>query len=604
MFKPTFSLVAATTLVASLGADTLSLEPIIVTATKTEQSPDTVTSNVHVITSEELEQKHYTTVADALNSLPGISILSNGGLGTTQSVFVRGMDTNRMLVLINGIRYQDPSNTNGASFAHLLVSDIERIEIIKGAQSGIWGADASAGVINIITKVAQKGTHAGVTMEKGRFNTNKWGGYVSHGTDLYDLKLSFDRIMSDSFTSQSPAGSDIDSYENDPYTNTTLNFSAHLRPTSADTVALTITDIDALANYDSYNAPNALQRSDIHNRLYGLSYDKRYENHLLNLKANRSTFKRDELDTTFGVKVFEGKNDQLEASDRIGYRQNDFLVAGVNSERFEADILQFSGVRGTKKVESKAVFVSNTNAFGDLTLTESLRHDDYSNFDGKTTGRVGAKYAFAPEVYLSANYGTAYTAPNLIQILNPWGTPNPNLNPENSRSFDVSVGIKSLLITYFDNRVEDLIQWNGGQYENLEGTSTFKGYEVSYQGTFFDTFSGYTSYTHLSTFKDKNGKDLARRAKREVKGGINYYGINRLNVGLDARYVGTRYDRADQKGAQTGRYTLLDFTLNYDLNDNLSLYGKIDNLTDKNYQSVEGYTASPRAWYVGMKASF
>ncbi len=604
MFKPTLSCVAAATLVASLGADTLSLEPVVVTAAKTEQSLDTVTANVHVITAEELEQKHYTTVAEALNTLPGVSVTSNGGLGTTQSVFIRGMDANRILVLINGIRYQDPSNTSGASFTHLLISDIERIEVIKGAQSGIWGADASAGVINIITKTAQQGTHAGVTLEKGRFNTKKWGGYVSHSTDIYDLKLSFDRIMSDSFTAQAPAGSDLDGYENDPYANTTLNLSARLHPTSDDSIALTVTDINALANYDGYNAPNAIQRSDIRNRLYGLSYDKRYENHLLSLKANRSTFKRDELDAAYGVKVFEGKTDQVEASDRIGYRQDDFFIAGVSSERFEADILQVSGTQGAKKVDSRALFATNTNVFGNLTLTESLRHDDYTHFDGKTTGKIGAKYALTPEVYLGTNYGTAYTAPNLVQILNPWGTPNPDLAPENTRSFDLSLGYRNLEITYFDNRVEDLIQWSGGIYDNLDGTSTFKGFEVSYRGSFFDALSGYASYTRLCTFEDQNGNDLARRARQEAKAGVDYFGIDRLHVALEGHYVGTRYDRADQQGGQTGRYTLFDFAVNYDLSSRLSVYGKIDNLTDKEYQTVEGYTAAPRAWYVGMKATF
>ncbi|HLD23775.1 MAG TPA: TonB-dependent receptor plug domain-containing protein, partial [Sulfuricurvum sp.] len=134
MVKQTLSLVACSTLVVSIEANTLNLDPIIVSATKTEQSLKNITANVEVITSEELEEQHYTTLAEALNSLSGISITSNGGVGTTQEVFVRGMDTNKVLVLINGIRYQDPSNTSGANFAHLLISDIEQIELIKGSQ--------------------------------------------------------------------------------------------------------------------------------------------------------------------------------------------------------------------------------------------------------------------------------------------------------------------------------------------------------------------------------------------------------------------------------------------------------------------------------------
>ncbi|WP_294893531.1 MULTISPECIES: TonB-dependent receptor, partial [unclassified Sulfuricurvum] len=109
MFKPTFSFVACATLVASLEAKDLTFDPILVSASKTEQSLKNITSNVDIITAEEIEEHHYTTLSEALNSLSGISITSNGGVGTTQEVFVRGMDTNKVLVLINGIRYQDPS---------------------------------------------------------------------------------------------------------------------------------------------------------------------------------------------------------------------------------------------------------------------------------------------------------------------------------------------------------------------------------------------------------------------------------------------------------------------------------------------------------------
>lgn len=604
MAKRTFSLAVAAALAASSGAEDLTLAPILITASKTEQPLRNITANVDVITSEELEASHCTSVAEALDSLPGIAITQSGGLGTASSVFVRGMDTNRMLVLINGIRYQDPSNTGGAGFAHLMISDIERIEVIKGPQSGIWGADASAGVINIITKTPEKGTHTGVHLEKGSFNTKKWGGYVSRSAETYDVRLGIDRTMSDSFTAQAPRGSDIDAYENDPYTNTTLNLGAHLRPTTADTIGLNYTDINALSSYDGYNAPNAAQRSDVRTRLYGLSYDKALDSHALSFKANRSTFKRDELDTTYGVKVFGGQTEQIELGDRYGYREDDFLLAGANYETFEADILQADGTEGEKKVYNKALFATNTNTFGNLILTESLRRDGYTNFESKTTGKIGAKYTLADDLFLGANYGSAYTAPNLIQILNPWGTSNPDLNPENSRGFDLSVGWHNLLVTYFDNRVEDLIQWNGGKYENLDGTSTFKGVEFSARGTFSDAFSWHANYTRLSTFEDKSGKDLARRPKQEAKAGVDYYGTDSLHIGLNARYVGTRYDRADQKGGQTGRYTLLDAVVNYDFTPALSLYGKIDNLTDKYYQSVDGYTASPRAVYVGMKVAY
>ncbi|ADR32702.1 TonB-dependent receptor plug [Sulfuricurvum kujiense DSM 16994] len=615
MYKQTISFVAAATLAASsLGADELSFHPIVVTATKTEQSLNTITSNVEIITAEEIEEQHYTSLAEALNSLSGISITSNGGVGTTQEVFVRGMDTNKVLVLINGIRYQDPSSTSGANFAHLLISDIEQIELIKGAQSGVWGADASAGVINIITKSAEAGTHTGANVEYGSFATTKWGGFLSHKTDKYDFKISFDRLMSSSFTAQAPKGDNIDRYEKDPYANTTLNLNAHYNPTSEDTFGISYTDINALGSYDSYHSPNSVEHSDVRTRLYGVTYDKAYHNHTLSTKANLSKFRRDELDTGYGVKVFNGQTREAELRDHFRYGENDFIVAGLSKKWDQIDFIQADSTTGAKSVSSKAVFVTNSNTFGDLILTESLRRDDYSSFHAKTTGKMGAKYTLSEDMYVGGNYGTSYTAPNLIQMFNPWGASNDTLSPENTKSYDLTLGYKSITLTYFENRVKDLIEWydptplnwfnNDPYYKNLNGISTFKGYEVTFRHTLLDAFVLNADYTHLARFVDKDGKDLKRRPKREAKVSVNYYGIEDLSMGINAHYVGTRYDQADQQGEQTGRYTLFNFVLNYNLTDSIQLYGKIDNLTDKYYQSVDGYASSPRGYYAGMKVIF
>ncbi len=178
MFKSTFSLVACATLVASLEANTLQLEPIVISASKTEQSLKDVTANIDVITAEEIEERHYSNVIEALNSLPGISFTQSGGIGQQSSLFVRGFSNKYTLVLIDGMRANDVSNFEGAFFDQLSINDIERIEVIKGAQSGIWGADASAGVINLITKKA-KPHHINAYAETGSYHTKKFGASLS-----------------------------------------------------------------------------------------------------------------------------------------------------------------------------------------------------------------------------------------------------------------------------------------------------------------------------------------------------------------------------------------------------------------------------------------
>ena len=214
--KISTSLVASLLLATTNLFSAQSLETITVTsATNSTQSIKDVTSNIDIITKEDIEEKHYSSVVDALNTIPGISFTSNGSFGASSSVYLRGNDSKRILVLIDGIRYNDITGLSGAPFEHLMIDDIEQIEVVKGAQSGIWGADASAGVINIITKSAKTGTHGAATVEYGSSNTKKYGMNISHKTEKYYLNASAYKTQTDGYSAQAPRYTDIDELEDD-----------------------------------------------------------------------------------------------------------------------------------------------------------------------------------------------------------------------------------------------------------------------------------------------------------------------------------------------------------------------------------------------------
>src|SRR5574344_956133 len=197
MKKINVSLVASFLIATNLySQQTSSLDEITISsATKSEEKLKNVTANVDVITAEDIESRKFKTVAEALNSLVGIQVSPSGGIGQQSSVYLRGMDSKRTLVLIDGIRYNDITTPNGAAnFEHLMINDIERIEVIKGAQSSIWGADASAGVINIITKSSQDGTHGNATIEYGRYNSKIARANISHKNENFDAKLGVTRV--------------------------------------------------------------------------------------------------------------------------------------------------------------------------------------------------------------------------------------------------------------------------------------------------------------------------------------------------------------------------------------------------------------------------
>ena len=595
MFKHTLSLVASATLVASLGAQTLTVDPIVVTATKTEQSLQNTTANVNIITAEEIEEKHYVTVTEALNSLSGISFTSNGGLGTSTSVYVRGFDSKRVLVLIDGIRYNDPTGLNGAPFEHLMITDVERIEVVKGAQSGVWGADASAGVINIITKSAQKGLHGTLNAEYGSFNTKKYGASASYATDKYYIKASSSVVDTDGFSAQAPKGVDLKTLEDDGYKNTTTSLKAGYKLNETNKVDLAHTIIDAKTDGDPYGNPNGVYNSTTKDTFSVLNFNHIDSFNEVNLYAKRSTFEREYT----GNSHFDGNVNEYGITSKIPYRnKSDFVLIGADYKTFE----HLNAIN--KQTTNKALFITNSNTFNDkTTLTESVRADYYDTFNDKTTAKIGIKHNFEKDLYVSSNYGTAYNIPTAYNLYGPYGSTM--ITPENTKSFDASVGYKGLSLTYFYNTIEDMIDFDmtTWKYTNIKGTSTLKGFEAEYKKEILAKTLLSLNYTKLSA-QDKDGKDLARRAKENLKFGVDYYGIEKLHMGLFGEYVGTRYDKLDQQGAQTGRYTTANAVINYDLSKTVSIYGKVDNITDKYYQTVDGYATSQRAFYAGLKASF
>ncbi|MEA3316236.1 MAG: TonB-dependent receptor [Campylobacterota bacterium] len=589
----TTALLLATNLYSSQDLGTINIS----SATKSEQSIKDTTSNVEVITSYELEEKHIATVSEALNSLSGISITSNGGLGQLDSLFIRGVDSKRVLILIDGIRYNEPAGLSGAPLAQLMVSDIEKIEIVKGAQSGIWGADASGGVINIISKKPKEGLSGDVLLEGGSFNTKKITTTLGAKKDNYFIKLNANKISTDGFSAFEAKEGTADygkrgdelGFEKDGYENTTYSVQGGVNITSNDTLKMLYKNIDAQYDYDSSTADDSTKVSYINHYFKNIDYTHKKDDYSVNLKASQSKFNRTQ--DTFNAQSLVN---EFAIQSKISYRKEDTLLVGLSKQNFE-DIVN------NRKYQTDALFVSNLNKFDKFIFSQALRYDNNNMFDEKVTGKLGLKYNFNQELYISSNYGTAYNAPTLGNL-----SYTSTLKPESTISYDVSVGYSGLKVTYFENKIEDMINYTfvpSFHYINEDGTSTLKGFEIDYKKDIMQDILLSINYTNLNA-KDKDGKDLARRAKEDFKFGIDYYGVDKLHIGLNGQYVGERYDKANKQGAQTGKYTIANFVANYDIKKDLKVYTKVDNITDKYYQTVDGYATTPRAYYAGIKYSF
>ncbi len=625
--KRYFSLaaIAATVSMVSLNAKAATIatvEKVLVSASKTLQEESDISDDVTVITSEEIKEKGYRTLKDALGEVSGVAFASNGGFGQTTGVYLRGLDPKRTVVLIDGVRFNDPSNLNGAAFELINLNNVERIEIIKGPQSGIWGADAIAGVINIITKQATKEQKAVFNMkvEGGSFDTKIFSIFFAKKSGNFDISLGFDRFDTKGFSAAEPGqdsilygqrGDELD-WEDDGYQNSTLNIKLGYDITQNDRVEASFTSIEANVHYDTgagidgndiETTPwgtTAYNYNDIRDKLYNIKYLKNLQKHQIEANFKYSKFKRSQ----YGG--YSGSVKEYEIKDRFDYNKNSFLQAGVGYQRFYQGLS--AGVDLNEDYHNRYVYATNYNKFlgGKTIFSQTLRSDNYDSFDDKITYKLGVKQYIFKDYYLSANYGSGYQVPSIFQ-LNYNATQN--LNPEKSVGYDISLGNDILKITYFKTKVKDLIQWidpdnnwltPNDYYYNMSGEAIFKGVEAKVSKDILEDFFANMSYSRFIT-KDTNGKSIANRPNWKLGYGVLWYPSDVHSVGVDGYYVGERYDF---NGYQTGKYNVTNITLRHNFAPHFTGVVKIVNVFDRFYQEINGYGTPGRSFYIGIEGSF
>lgn len=620
------SLISAA-LLSSLSAENqYSLEAIHVTASEgTTLNKKDVTDSVTIITKEAIEESRVTTLGDALAQLGNITISQAGGLGQQTSMFVRGMDTRHILVLIDGVRYNNPTTVGAAAdISQLMLYNVEQIEIIKGAQSGVWGSDASGGVINIVTSKTAQGTHANLNVEYGSFDTVQTSLQASYATKKYDILVGGLYVDSDGISAYEPAAGNPDhgkrydelGLETDSYINNSFNAKLGYNITELDRVEAGIEVIKSRVNFDGWGADDTLPNTKLKNSLYSFAYKHTGETHAINAQYSLSTFDRESLFSSFSpASNYKGSVNEVKLDDKITYAEDSFVRVGASYQLFN-----YEKQDGTedKDYNNISAFATNYNKFELIShlntiITESLRYDKYSESDNAFTGKIGLKQFIYKDYYVSANVGTGFNAPTIGQVYGEYGSlANPNLKPEDSFSAELTLGNDIVWITAFYNEIDNLIEfvdpdgWMGplaGINQNIDGTSKLQGIELGYEDYLFNTLGVAANYTYLET-EDADGKELARRPKSQLDLRATYYMNDNFDIGANAQYIGTRYDKADKQGAKTGNYTVVNLVSNVKINKYITLYGKINNFTDKYYQVVDGYASAGRSFYIGFNAKY
>ncbi|MBN2569248.1 MAG: TonB-dependent receptor [Deltaproteobacteria bacterium] len=619
LFLCTFLIVPASISAQEVDA-VVTLEETVVTASRIEEflkySPDSIT----VVTEKEIQEKGKQTVIDVLKDIPGISIAQYGTPGGSSSIYMRGTNNAHTLIMIDGMRVGDPMATDGKmSITDLSTDNIEKIEVVRGAQSVLYGSDAIGGVVNIITKKGKGKPKFYLSSEGGSFETFREKVGVSGSNDKINYAASVSRLDTKRV---SRAEEDLGNTERDYYHDT--NISARIDGRISETVGIGFSvrhseskmDLDDTSWTPPYAPVDADKIQDTDITSVATNFDQDlfgWWQHIIKFGVTE-TKREYTKDGTFDD-LYNGTIKAASWQHNFFIGEIDTVTAGFDYQEEDGDSQSTWSSIANKSVNTESFFVQNKlTPFKGFSFTLGARHDDHQTFGGEDTYKGAIAYFYEKTgTKLRGSYGTGFHAPSLYQLYSSYG--DVNLKPEESDSFDAGIdqeffGKKVLLsVTYFRTEIDDLIEWNWGtsKYYNVGKVKT-EGWESGisvkpFTWLSFDFNYTYTKATNETDGDSNNGKYLTYRPKHAGGVSINIKPLEKLNVNLNAQYAGKRYCNTDNT-SEMDDYTLYNLAASYDLTDWFQFFGRVENLTDENYQSIYQYGEPGIGFYGGVKVSF
>ena len=563
-------------------------------------------SSVSILTEEELEKRGYAFVFDALAAAPGVTINQNGSFGGLATVRIRGAATDQTLVLLNGVTIGDPTAVGGGyDFSILDTADIERIEILKGPQSTLWGSDAIGGVVNILTKKPDEGLGATVFAEGGSFATIRGGAAVAGANDAGDFRVSVSGIRTDGI---SKADEDDGNSERDGFNALTFAGRGGLELPANLRLEANARYIDSETQLDGFPPPNfTLADSDDSSgveqftgdlRLFASLFDGRVENMVLVGYTN--ILRTGE----FGRFATEDNGDRLilryQATARIaeGHR----IALGAEREETQAndESTNINGFFGLYEFKP----------FSGLTISAGIRHDDHSRFGGETTARAAAAYTPTEWLTLRGSWGEGFKAPTIFQLTQTFGAlpPNTDLMPETSDAFDVGVDLNkpnrkaNLSITYFNRDTEnEIIFAPNFRYENLDATEA-EGVETQLNVAITDSIGITVGHAYINAKDAATGERQIRTPRHSGDAVFSFDPDGPFSGSVSVRYNGDETE--GPFGDDVEAWTRVDLAARYALSETVEIYGRIENLLNADYQQISGYGTPGLSGYGGVRLRF
>ena len=609
-------------------------------ASRTPEPLSQIGNSVTVLTEEDIQASQATIASDLLAQTPGITVARTGGVGQPTSVFIRGAETDQTVVIIDGVEMTDPSLPGGGfDFEDLLIGDISRIEILRGAQSTLYGSDAIGGIVDITTADPTQQSAGSVSLEGGSHATGSGTAALGGVSDRLMWRIAgsyygtsgipaFDRYLGGRRDAASQIGNGAGQVRYDLTPGLQLDLRGYF--------------VTARTDFDGYDTPTGAfgDDSEYGKTQQGIGYagltwrtpDQLLTNRLSVQYTGSETRNYDpNAPVNYGYPTTEtfygfGRNIREEYQGTWKFSDTGQVVFGAQNEHSTINtVAPFSPFLGTGVVINSGYLQGQYQVLPGLTLTAGGRYDHHEVYGGHGTGQFAAAWVMPDQkTVLRTSLGQGFKAPALYQLYSNYG--NRALEPEKAVSWDAGIerhALEDRLVasaTYFQRSSHDLINFFDcstpsplcatepfGYYANI-ARSFAHGVELTGSLQAADRLSITGNYTWTAT-EDRSsgsatyGNELPRRPAHAGNATVSYLWPLRLSTALALRYAGPSFDDAANR-IRLGGYVLLDFRTSLTVTDHLELYGRVENLTDRHYEVAYQYGTLGRSAYIGARATF
>jgi len=590
------ALTLATTSTVVTFADDTTDNVVVISANQMEQDINDTLTDVQVIDRQYIEKVQPQTFADLLANIAGIDVVQKGGQGQNTSIFSRGANSNQVLILIDGVRVGS-ATLGGKSVADISISQIERLEIIKGPRAALWGSDAIGGVIHIFTRRFKSNEHRiGLTM--GTHGTREIDASIGFGTDDFSNTLTYSKKDSRGIDAHIDAETDNDGYEND-----SLSIRGDYKVTEKSSLDWLAQIDQGETEFDTSFGGNITNHD---NYLWNIRYNLQSNDWNNQFAVSQST----DENITFGNGISKSEADVFETQKMqfnylSQYSLSDSIALAGGFEWLEDDVSSTTTTYAQEKRSTKSIHLNGTYKDDSWLAEAAIRQDDVEDVASETTFNLGLGYRFNDQHQLSLNFGEGFKAPSFNDLYYPFGG-NPDLKFETSSNSEFVYkgfyNLGSLVVSVYDSEIENLIQWSpdasGVWAPKNIGSADIFGVDASLKIS-YGNLSHKITASYVEAEDGNTGNQLALRAKNHFGYEISYQ-VKKFDFFAQAQQVGERPDTDFQTFTPTmlDSYVQLNVGVGYRFNDNVQLKFKISDALDEEPILASGYNSEGRSFYL------